>query len=181
MSDYFLVLASAALVNHLILQRAAVSRLQLHVLGACSALAVMVGLVVVQLLQALALMPQPLQDLELFLLLPLLGLLGWGIPTLVGRLRPGWTAGDLSPLLLGNTLVLGLLLQVPAPGQWLPSLGWGLAGGLGFWLALALFDDLRQRTDHDDMPIALRGLPIELIGAGVMAMAFSGLNGLFTQ
>ena len=29
--------------------------------------------------------------------------------------------------------------------------------------------------------VALRGLPIELIGAGVMAMAFSGFNGMFGQ
>ncbi|MGE8392993.1 MAG: Rnf-Nqr domain containing protein, partial [Pseudomonas sp.] len=59
------------------------------------------------------------------------------------------------------------------------SLGGGLGGGLGFWLALGLFSDLRQRSDHDDIPLAFRGLPIELIGAGIMAMAFLGFNGLF--
>lgn len=42
-----------------------------------------------------------------------------------------------------------------------------------------VFADLRQRSAHADIPNALRGLPIELIGAGVMAMAFSGFNGMF--
>ncbi|ORL64808.1 Rnf-Nqr domain containing protein [Pseudomonas putida] len=177
MSDYVLVLVSAALVNHLILQRSPLSRPQLHVVGACSALAVMLGLI---LLQDLIFILQ-WQDLQLFLLLPLLALQALGLPKLFGQLRPAWRVDNLPSLLLGNTLVLGLLLQLGTLGQWLPSLGWGLAGGLGFWLALALFDDLRQRTDNDDMPIALRGLPIELIGAGVMVMAFSGFNGLFTQ
>ncbi|HGY9624541.1 TPA: Rnf-Nqr domain containing protein [Pseudomonas putida] len=180
MSDYVLVLVSAALVNHLILQRSPLSRPQLHVVGACSALAVMLGLTVGQLLQDLIFILQ-WQDLQLFLLLPLLALQALGLPKLFGQLRPAWRVDNLPSLLLGNTLVLGLLLQLGTLGQWLPSLGWGLAGGLGFWLALALFDDLRQRTDNDDMPIALRGLPIELIGAGVMVMAFSGFNGLFTQ
>ncbi|MNV98059.1 Electron transport complex protein RnfA [compost metagenome] len=64
---------------------------------------------------------------------------------------------------------------------WLSSLIWGIAMGLGFWLALALFDDLRQRSEQAELPSALRGLPIDLLGAGVMAMAFSGLNGLFAQ
>jgi len=65
--------------------------------------------------------------------------------------------------------------------EWLATLGCSVMAGLGFWLALALFDDLVQRSDHADIPAALRGLPITLVGAGVMAMAFSGFNGLFTQ
>ncbi|MNU00054.1 Electron transport complex protein RnfA [compost metagenome] len=57
----------------------------------------------------------------------------------------------------------------------------GLLTGGGFWLALMVFADLRQRSAHADIPNVLRGLPIELIGAGVMAMAFSGFNGMFGQ
>ena len=37
---------------------------------------------------------------------------------------------------------------------------------------------LERSAEH---PGALRGLPIELLGAGVMAMAFSGFNGMFGQ
>ena len=57
-----------------------------------------------------------------------------------------------------------------------------MSSGLGFWLVLMLLDDLRQRTlDNDAIPESFRGLPLELIGAGIMAMAFLGLNGLFTS
>jgi electron transport complex protein RnfA len=88
----------------------------------------------------------------------------------------------LQGLLLGNVAVLGLLLQLGSDGSsvW-QALAWGVIGGLGFWLALLLFADLRERSRHADVPAALRGLPIELIGAGVMAMALSSLSGLFTQ
>ncbi|MCY1465636.1 Electron transport complex subunit RnfA [compost metagenome] len=86
------------------------------------------------------------------------------------------------PLLLGNTGLLGLTLQITQGGYAvMQTLAWGLGGGLGFWLALSLFDDLRQRSDHNAIPLAFRGLPIELIGAGVMALAFLGFNGLFTS
>ncbi|MCO7596895.1 MULTISPECIES: Rnf-Nqr domain containing protein [Pseudomonas] len=182
MSDYILVLVSAALVTHLILHREPVSRLRIHALGLSGALVIALGLTCGQLLQALVLVPLGLQALQLFLFLPLLALLAWGVPRLLARLRPDWPLEHMPTQLAATVVLLGLLLQASHdPQRWLATLAWGLAGGLGFWLALALFDDLRQRSDHIDMPVALRGLPIELLGAGVMAMAFSGFNGLFTQ
>ncbi|MHC6224363.1 Rnf-Nqr domain containing protein [Pseudomonas sp. X10] len=186
MSDFILVLISAALINHLILHKelalAPLSRTRLHALGLATALLMVLGLGIGQSLYRLVLRPWQLEYLQLFVFLPLCVLLSWLLPRLLARLRPGWPMAGLQPLLLGNVAVLGLLLQVTASDTsigW--TLAWSLAGGLGFWIALALFDDLRQRSEHPDIPLALRGLPIQLIGAGVMAMAFSGFNGLFTQ
>ena len=59
-----------------------------------------------------------------------------------------------------------------------PVLGLGLAGGLGFWLALGLFADLMQRVDAADVPAPLRGTPITLLCAGLMGVALMGFNGL---
>jgi electron transport complex protein RnfA len=182
MNDYVLVLVSAALVNHLILHRAPVSRLWIHVLGASTALLTLLGLPLGKLLHDQVWMTLGLQDMQLFLFLPLLALLAWAMAYALKRIQPTWPLEGLPLWLLCNSLVLGFLLQVTqANDRWLAVWGWGVIGGLGFWLALALFDDLRQRSDHPDIPNALRGLPIELVGAGVMAMAFSGFNGLFTQ
>ena len=41
---------------------------------------------------------------------------------------------------------------------------------------LSLFSDLRQRMAENDIPLPFRGLPIELISAGLMALAFLGFN-----
>ncbi|MGE7989883.1 Rnf-Nqr domain containing protein [Pseudomonas sp. NPDC089554] len=175
MSDFVLVLVSAALVNHLMLHSAPVSRIRVHVLGLCSALSMLVALPVA------ARLPQA-SGLELLVALPLLAALAGGIPALLAKLRPEWPLSGVQPLLLGNVAVLGLFLQrANEVSTWGTALAWGLFAGAGFWLALALFHDLRQRSDHPDLALALRGLPIELIAAGVMAMAFSGLNGLFAQ
>ena len=175
MSDYVLVLVSAALVNHLALLGDPVGRTRVHLLGLCAGLmllALPIGL----------LLPAAWRDLQLLLLLPLLGALAWAMPTLLSRCRSDWPVDGLRPLLMGNALVLGLLLQLANAASSIgQALIYSVGAALGFWLALVLFADLRVRSHHPDLPLALRGLPIELIGAGVMALAFSGFNGLFTQ
>ncbi|QHG63613.1 Rnf-Nqr domain containing protein [Pseudomonas putida] len=182
MNDYMLILASAALFSHLLLQQRPLSRLRLQVCGLAGALSIALGASGGQALDRLIIAPWHLQDLRLFLLLPWLALLAWGVPQVLARLRPQWPTGDLELPLLGNALLLGLLLQVTGDGTSVrATLCWGIVAGLGFWLALVLFDDLHQRSQHPDVPAALRGLPITLIGTGVMALAFSGFNGLFTQ
>jgi electron transport complex protein RnfA len=182
MNDYMLILASAALFSHLLLQQQPLSRLRLQVCGLAGALSIALGASGGQALDRLIMAPWHLQDLRLFLLLPWLALLAWGVPQVLARLRPHWPTGDLALPLLGNALLLGLVLQVTEDHtSALATLCWGIVAGLGFWLALVLFDDLHQRSQHPDVPAALRGLPITLIGTGVMALAFSGFNGLFTQ
>ncbi|MCY1437907.1 Electron transport complex subunit RsxA [compost metagenome] len=182
MSDYLLVLISAALVNHLCLPHQPISRLHLHVHGLACALCIALGVIGAQLLTRGLLAPLQIQDLNLFLLLPWLALLAWGVPWLLAKWRPAWPLVEVPALLLSNAAVLGLALQQARDDStWLATLLQGLLTGGGFWLALILFADLRQRSTHADIPGVLRGLPIELLGAGVMAMAFSGFNGLFTQ
>ncbi|MEN5302187.1 MULTISPECIES: Rnf-Nqr domain containing protein [unclassified Pseudomonas] len=182
MNDYLLILASAALFSHLLLQQQPLSRLRLQVCGLAGALSIALGASGGLALERLIVAPWQLQDLRLFLLLPWLALLAWGVPQVLGRLRAQWPTSNLALPLLGNALLLGLALQVTGDDtSALATLRWGALAGLGFWLALVLFDDLHQRCQHAEIPAALRGLPISLIGAGVMALAFSGFNGLFTQ
>ncbi|WP_410480924.1 Rnf-Nqr domain containing protein [Pseudomonas plecoglossicida] len=182
MNDYLLVLISAALVNHLHLQQQPIPRLQLHVHGLACALCIALGVIGAQLLKRGVLAPLQLQDLDLFLLLPWLALLAWGVPWLLTKCRPAWPAVALPALLLSNATVLGLALrQANDDSTWLATLLQALLAGGGFWVVLIMFADLRQRSAHAAIPRALRGLPIELLGAGVMAMAFSGFYGLFGQ
>ncbi|MBS9762442.1 Rnf-Nqr domain containing protein [Pseudomonas mosselii] len=182
MSDYVLILVSAALVNHLVLQAEPIERARLHALGLCSALMILVALPVGAWLHRQFLAPMELQNLQLFIFLPLLTALAWTLPNLLRRFRPSWPMHGLQPLLSANAVVLGLLLQLAnddADG-W-RVLVWAVISALGFWLALMLYADLEARCHHGEIPAALRGLPVKLIGSGVMAMALSGFNGLFTQ
>jgi electron transport complex protein RnfA len=51
---------------------------------------------------------------------------------------------------------------------------YAVAAALGFALALILFAGIRERLEVEDTPEAMRGVPIALITAGLLAMAFMG-------
>ena len=54
----------------------------------------------------------------------------------------------------------------------------GFAAGIGFMIAIVLFAGVRERLEYSDIPKALKGLPIALISASLLAMAFLGFQGM---
>jgi electron transport complex protein RnfA len=76
-----------------------------------------------------------------------------------------------------NCATLGVALLVTL-GELtaLGSLVAGLAGGLGFLLVLALMSAIRERMEAERVPRSLRGLPLSLISAGLLALAFAALD-----
>ncbi|CAI8890276.1 NADH:quinone oxidoreductase [Pseudomonas chlororaphis] len=192
MTEIVLTLISAALINNFVLQwplgvdpllqasaEPQAARRRIHALGiATSCLMLLCSLLGYGLYQVL-LVPLGLTALQLFVFLPLSVLLIAPLLKLLTRMLPGLPFDGLRPLLLGNAGVLGaLLLAVQANRGIGHSLALGLGAGLGFWLVLSLFSDLRQRILNNDVPLPFRGLPIDLISAGLMAVAFLGFNGL---
>lgn len=57
-------------------------------------------------------------------------------------------------------------------------MGTAIGSGIGVFLAVALFSLIRNRVDDTLVPRALRGLPISLVTASLMALAFSGVAGI---
>ncbi|MFN3284359.1 MAG: Rnf-Nqr domain containing protein, partial [Pseudothermotoga sp.] len=53
-----------------------------------------------------------------------------------------------------------------------------LGAGLGFLLALVIFAGVRERLELYDLPKPFEGLPIALILASIISMAFMGFQGL---
>jgi len=54
-----------------------------------------------------------------------------------------------------------------------------MGAGLGFTLALVLFAGVREKLEQSDIPESLKGLPISLIAAALVSVAFFGFQGLF--
>jgi electron transport complex protein RnfA len=54
----------------------------------------------------------------------------------------------------------------------LESLAAGLAAGIGLFVVMVLLSALRRRLDTERVPSAMRGLPIALVSAGLLALAF---------
>ena len=83
------------------------------------------------------------------------------------------------PLITTNCAVLGVaLLNIQEGYNFLESTLNGFMSGVGFLLALVLFSGVRERMAFADCPKPFRGLPIALIAASLLAMAFMGFSGL---
>lgn len=87
--------------------------------------------------------------------------------------------GVLLPLITTNCAVLGVAIIVAQKDfGFLHSLVYTVATALGFAMALALMAGIRTQLELSDVPRSMRGVPIALITAGILAMAFMGFAGI---
>ena len=87
--------------------------------------------------------------------------------------------GVFLPLITTNCAVLGVaLLNVGASNSFLQSAVYGFGAAVGFSFVLVLFSGIRERIESADVPKIFQGVPIAVITAGLMSMAFMGFIGL---
>lgn len=96
--------------------------------------------------------------------------------------------GIFLPLITTNCAVLGVAILVVSKEftfggeahmlNLAQSVVYAIASALGFGLAMTLFAGLREQLDLNSVPKAMKGNPIALITAGILAMAFMGFSGL---
>ena len=83
--------------------------------------------------------------------------------------------GIFLPLITTNCAVLGVaIITIQKNFDLLTGVIYAVAAALGFALALVLFAGIRERLEVEDTPEGMRGVPIALITAGLLAMAFMG-------
>lgn len=83
------------------------------------------------------------------------------------------------PLITTNCAVLGVAVLNKDEGyNLLESIFNGAGAAIGFTLAIVLFAGIRERLERNNVLSALKGFPIALITAGLMAIAFLGFQGL---
>ncbi len=87
--------------------------------------------------------------------------------------------GIFLPLITTNCAVLGVaILMIQKDLSLLQGVVYSVSTAIGFGIALVLFAGIRERLDFEDMPKAFKGIPIALVTAGILAMAFIGFTGL---
>ncbi|MBQ2650769.1 MAG: electron transport complex subunit RsxA [Clostridia bacterium] len=83
------------------------------------------------------------------------------------------------PLITTNCAVLGVAnLNVSSGLDFIGSVIYGFAAGLGFTLAIVLFASIRERLEYADYPKCFTGFPIALVAASLLSIAFMGFQGL---
>ena len=95
------------------------------------------------------------------------------VPTLYEAL------GIYLPLITTNCAVLGVaIININEKLNYLQALVFSVASAFGFTLALIIFAGIRERLSVRKVPSVFAGVPIALIVAGLLAMAFMGFTGL---
>ena len=83
------------------------------------------------------------------------------------------------PLITTNCAVLGVTINNILDGyNFVESMVSSLGCGLGFLLAMVLFSGMRSRIDESNIPESFKGLPVTLIAASFISMAFFGFAGI---
>lgn len=83
------------------------------------------------------------------------------------------------PLITTNCAVLGVALtNVSKDYDIITSVVNGFGTALGFTISIVILAGIRERNEHNDVPEIFKGMPITLITAGLMAIAFIGFSGI---
>ncbi|MBE0478128.1 RnfABCDGE type electron transport complex subunit A [Candidatus Aerophobetes bacterium] len=83
------------------------------------------------------------------------------------------------PLITTNCSILFLALFIPLREYtFIDSIIFGFGAGMGFTFVLLLMSAIREELDFAEVPRSLRGAPVTLITAGLLALAFMGFTGL---
>jgi electron transport complex protein RnfA len=190
MGEFFIILVSAILVNNFVLARflgicpfLGVSKKTETALGMGMAVIFVMTLasIFTNLIYHLVLIPFGLEFLKIVSFILVIASLVQLVETVLRKISPSLyhALGIYLQLITTNCAILGLaLLNIIKHYDLVRSIVFGLGAGIGFTLALLIMSGIRERLEFADVPKPLRGVPIALIVAGLLSMAFMGFSGL---
>jgi len=83
------------------------------------------------------------------------------------------------PLITTNCAILGVtLINIIHKHSFVSTIVYSLGAGVGFGIAIVIMSGIRERLEYANIPEPLREVPIALITAGILAMAFQGFAGI---
>ena len=198
--EILLIIVSAIFVNNIVLAQflgicpfLGVSNKLSTATGMSAAVCFVITLatIVTYLLNNLVLVPLQLQFLQTISFILVIAALVQMVEIVLKKVSPSLyqALGIFLPLITTNCAVLGVALTVvqksspfAAAADGMFNLGeatvYAFATSLGFGLAMVLFAGLREQLALNNVPKAFKGIPIALVTAGILAMAFMGFSGL---
>ena len=188
--EYLLIFISAIFVNNIILSQflgicpfLGVSKKIDTALGMGAAVAFVLTLatVVTYLLQTCVLDPFGLKYLQTLSFILVIAALVQMVEIILKKVSPALyqALGVFLSLITTNCCVLGVAIQViQKEYNLLESVVYAISIAIGFALALIIFAGIREQLSMTREPDGMKGTPIALITAGLLAMAFMGFSGI---
>ena len=150
-------------------------------MGAAVTFVLVLASVVCYLLYHFVLVPLEYEYLQTIVFILIIAVLVQLLDIVLKRISPSLynSLGVYLALITTNCAVLGTANDVIANGyNLIETVVQSVSVGLGFTLALVLMAGIREKMELAKIPIPFQGLPIALITAGIMAIAFAGLGGM---
>ncbi len=190
MTEYFLLMISAILVNNILLARflgncpfLGVSRRMDTATGMGMAVIFVITLAgaITWLVQEYILYQFHLEYLQTIFFILIIAALVQFVETVIRKTAPALykALGIFLPLITTNCAVLGVaILNIKMELDFPKAVFFSFSSALGYTMALLLFAGIRERFDLGRIPKPFQGTAIGLVTAGLMALAFSGFVGL---
>ena len=188
--EYLLMFIAAVFVNNIVLSQflgicpfLGVSKKVSTALGMSGAVAFVLVLatIVTYLANSCILVPFGLEYLRTITFILIIAALVQMVEIVLKKVSPSLyqALGVFLPLITTNCCILGVaILVIQKDFNLLQSVVFAFSNAIGFGFALVLFAGLREQLDFSETPKAMRGMPIALVTAGILAMAFMGFSGL---
>ncbi len=150
-------------------------------MGAAVTFVLTISSLVTGLIYQFMLVPLELTYLQTIVFILVIAALVQLVEMFLKKTSPGLYAslGVYLPLITTNCAVLGVALtNVQKSYGLLEGVVNGFATAIGFLLAIVIMAGLREKMEYNDIPPSFQGMPIVLVTAGLMAIAFFGFSGL---
>jgi electron transport complex protein RnfA len=188
--EYIIIFISAILVNNIVLAK---------FLGICPFLGVsnrvgtaagmsaavtfvmVLATIVTFLLQKYVLDPFHIGFMQTIVFILVIAALVQMVETILKKISPSLyqALGIFLPLITTNCAVLGIaILTIQNDYNLIQGIVFTASNALGFGLAIIIFAGLRERLELQGVPRGMKGFPISLVMAGILAMAFMGFSGI---
>ena len=193
MLTYISIIVTAIFINNIVLAQflgicpfLGVSRQTSSAIGMGAAVTFVITLstAVTWCLQTYLLDPLQLQFLQTILFILVIAALVQMLEIIIRKIAPALyeALGVFLPLITTNCAVLGVaILVIQKQFTLLESVVYGFATSLGFTLALWIFAGIREQLAVTKVPGGMKGVPLAMLCAGILAMAFMGFSGIKLQ
>ena len=150
-------------------------------MGAAVTFVMLISTIVTYLLQAYLLTPFGLGYMQTIAFILVIAALVQMLEIILKKVSPTLyqALGVFLPLITTNCAILGVaILVIQKEYSLVESVVYAVSTAIGFTLSLTLFAGIREQLNLNDIPKAMQGIPIALITAGLLALAFMGFSGV---
>jgi electron transport complex protein RnfA len=190
MNDYYLLILTAIFINNIVLAQylgncpflgTSKSMATSIGMGAAVIFVAVMATAITWVLQKYVLVALELEFVQTIVFILVIATLVQFVEIFLKKVTPPLydALGIFLPLITTNCAILGIAVICQRNDyEFLESIVFAAASGLGFWLALVILASIRERLETTHLPHAFRGTPIALVLAGLMSLAFFAFKGM---